>query len=300
MIFNQRFYRYWTHERMGRRFKNRHSLICIQYGFLSVQTADPCGVACGSTVQNCKSILGHVERKETAKDTILREISEETGYKNCNLTFVGPSNGRLTASPEKANDMQKVGVVDCWADNFKGDEADDEELVKRLLIKDTELWNTFQELGEDYAIVGGLYSFALGYALRNGQTWELLSNKADNPDKVVSAFALVRVHNASGTYFLFNRQFRIPTRSWTIEFPGGHVERGETARDAILRELREETGYYNCNISFVSIGRLSASPAKSNDMQKMGIVDCSANDLAETKQDDEEVLLAISNRAVRK
>ncbi|PAV84692.1 hypothetical protein WR25_02246 [Diploscapter pachys] len=229
--------------------------------------------------------------------------------------------------------MQKVGVADCWADNFKGDEADDEELVKRLLIKDTELWDTFQELGEDYAIVDyqfkimiaifsilslffiAVNSHELGPGLeildskvkcpgkfvnftvtrfktKSGKigVWELLSNKADNPDKVVSAFALVRVHNASGTYFLFNRQFRIPTRSWTIEFPGGHVERGETARDAILRELREETGYYNCNISFVSIGRLSASPAKSNDMQKMGIVDCNANDFAKTKQDDEELI----------
>ena len=52
--------------------------------------------------------------------------------------------------------------------------------MKRLLIKDTELWNTFQELGEDYAIVGGLYSFALGYALRNGQ---VKPNQPSNSEK---------------------------------------------------------------------------------------------------------------------
>ncbi|KAJ3143506.1 nudix hydrolase-like protein [Geranomyces variabilis] len=38
-------------------------------------------------------------------------------------------------------------------------------------------------------------------------------------------------------------QFRPPTRKWTLEFPSGLVDAGESPRVAALRELKEETGY---------------------------------------------------------
>jgi len=42
--------------------------------------------------------------------------------------------------------------------------------------------------------------------------------------------------------FVMERQFRHGSNSITLEFPGGLVEKGESPRDACLRELEEETG----------------------------------------------------------
>jgi ADP-ribose pyrophosphatase len=46
-----------------------------------------------------------------------------------------------------------------------------------------------------------------------------------------------------GESFLMVRQFRHGSASICLEFPGGIIERGEDPAAAVLRELREETGY---------------------------------------------------------
>ena len=38
------------------------------------------------------------------------------------------------------------------------------------------------------------------------------------------------------------RQFRPAVEDWTLEFPSGHVDQGETPEEAMRRELLEETG----------------------------------------------------------
>lgn len=55
------------------------------------------------------------------------------------------------------------------------------------------------------------------------------------------------------------RQYRFGTRSFTLEIPGGVVERGEDPVRAAERELLEETGY--TAQSFRSLGAVEPNPA---------------------------------------
>ncbi len=53
--------------------------------------------------------------------------------------------------------------------------------------------------------------------------------------------------------FLLVRQYRQNIDSYTIEFPAGGIEKGETPIDAIKREVREELGVI---ADFIPLGRL--------------------------------------------
>ncbi|TPX61107.1 hypothetical protein PhCBS80983_g01384 [Powellomyces hirtus] len=88
------------------------------------------------------------------------------------------------------------------------------------------------------------------------RTWELVQRthqkeKAiQSPDDVdaVDVVAIIRASTSPHQFppvptILVVLQFRPPTQKWTLEFPSGLVDAGESPELAAGRELKEETGY---------------------------------------------------------
>ncbi len=67
--------------------------------------------------------------------------------------------------------------------------------------------------------------------------------------------------NDQGNVILI-KQYRFGTNRIELEIPGGIIERGETPKNAALRELKEETGYKATSLE--QIGVVSANPAIMN------------------------------------
>jgi ADP-ribose pyrophosphatase len=55
--------------------------------------------------------------------------------------------------------------------------------------------------------------------------------------------AQFRILTLAGPEVLLQKQFRPPLDKVVIEVPAGLVDAGETAEQAAIRELKEETGY---------------------------------------------------------
>ena len=59
----------------------------------------------------------------------------------------------------------------------------------------------------------------------------------------VAILALLRNGDGGDDEMLLVTQFRPPVNRKTVELPAGLIDAGESAEQAALRELREETGY---------------------------------------------------------
>ena len=61
---------------------------------------------------------------------------------------------------------------------------------------------------------------------------------------------------------LMVRQYRHPIEETILETPGGFVDEDETPEEAMLRELKEETGYEFSSIK--NVGKIAANPGVLN------------------------------------
>jgi 8-oxo-dGTP pyrophosphatase MutT (NUDIX family) len=85
---------------------------------------------------------------------------------------------------------------------------------------------------------------------------------------------------------LLVKQFRPPVAKFTIEFPAGLIDEGESPTEAAIRELREETGFIASKVISVS-EPLPLSPGLSSECARFVIVqvDCDAEENLDPKQE---------------
>ncbi|CAK9099523.1 Uncharacterized Nudix hydrolase P35G2.12 [Durusdinium trenchii] len=83
---------------------------------------------------------------------------------------------------------------------------------------------------------------------------------------------LLRSSSRPAVDTLLVQQFRPPVDAYTVELPAGLIDKGETAEQAAVRELKEETGYTGTARGKSSIP-LTMSPGLSDETVKLVVVD---------------------------
>ena len=69
----------------------------------------------------------------------------------------------------------------------------------------------------------------------NKKAWEFLERANNTEAVVINAFHKDKI--------ILVKQFRFPIDMYSIEFPAGLIDKGETPESTAVRELLEETGY---------------------------------------------------------
>jgi ADP-ribose pyrophosphatase len=105
-----------------------------------------------------------------------------------------------------------------------------------------------------------------------------------------------------GTHVLFVTQYRHAAKKYTLEIPAGKIEKGETPKQAALREMREEIGYVG---KLLPILRWYLSPGYNTELMYVFVATHlrKVKDLTDHRDDDEENIAVKSMKlttAIRK
>ena len=104
------------------------------------------------------------------------------------------------------------------------------------------------------------------------RVWEVATRKtrgAAGVDAVAIGNVLLHPSRPPATMVVI--QYRPPLDAYTVEWPAGLIDAGETAEEAAVREFKEETGYDGTLVSMSPVQ--SADPGMSNANMKMAMVE---------------------------
>lgn len=83
---------------------------------------------------------------------------------------------------------------------------------------------------------------------------------------------------SSTTETILVEQYRVPVQAVTLEFPAGLIDEGETAEQAAIRELKEETGFVGHLAKAFGSRELCMTPGMVNETIKVVIVHVDLDD----------------------
>jgi ADP-ribose pyrophosphatase len=108
----------------------------------------------------------------------------------------------------------------------------------------------------------------------HARTWEVATRKTRSARAGVDAVAVgnVLLHPSRPPSTLLVIQYRPPLDAYTVEWPAGLVDEGETVEEAAVREFKEETGYAVDTILDVSPPQ-AADPGMSDANMRMVLVE---------------------------
>lgn len=117
------------------------------------------------------------------------------------------------------------------------------------MIPEHKKWQTLKsEPGEDLHIFKVRFDYLQNP--RNGKTIRATVLETNDSANVVA-------FTESG-HLLMIRQYRFGTGTYTLELPGGFIEKGEEQKVAVQRELQEETGYTTSDWEY--LGGVQSNP----------------------------------------
>ncbi|MBO4511754.1 MAG: NUDIX hydrolase [Victivallales bacterium] len=113
---------------------------------------------------------------------------------------------------------------------------------------------------------------AIRYRDKNGRMrqWDSASRKPGQPGAVI----IVPIIHPQEEVLLV-RQYRVPLKCQTIEFPAGLVDEGESLEKTVHRELYEETGYV-CSIRKI-LPATASSAGLTSETVNIAFVDIDSN-----------------------